>query len=137
MKTFKDIREESFKLVDMDDATAANAQKLAKKAGLKAVVKKTKTGSDVMVVGPNKKVAKFIMSLPEQVEVDEALVASDSNILRAILNKIDDDVSSLLLKDQREKAFVIMSQIAKFAGYAITKKKQAKHKTFLYKLRKW
>ena len=125
MKTFKDIREESFKLVDMDDATAANAQKLAKKAGLKAVVKKTKTGSDVMVVGPNKKVAKFIMSLPEQVEVDEALVASDSNILRAILNKIDDDVSSLLLK-----------KIAKFAGYAITKKKQAKHKTFLYKLRK-
>ena len=75
-------------------------------------------------------------SLPEEIEVDEALVASDSNILRAILNKIDDDVSSMLLKNQREKAFAIMSQIAKFAGYAVTKKKQAKHKTFLYKLRK-
>ena len=68
-----EITEEKFKLVDMDDKTAMNAQKLAKKAGLKAVVKKGSTGSDVMVVGDNKKMAKFLMSLPnEGVEVDEA-----------------------------------------------------------------
>ena len=68
-----EITEEKFKLVDMDDKTAMNAQKLAKKAGLKGVVKKGSTGSDVMVVGDNKKMAKFLMSLPnEGVEVDEA-----------------------------------------------------------------
>jgi len=74
MKTFKELREESFKLVDMDDASAANAQKLAKKAGLKPVVKKTKTGIDVTVVGSNNKVAKFIMSLPEQTNLEEARI---------------------------------------------------------------
>ena len=39
MKTFKELREESFKLVDMDDASASNAQKLAKKAGEKNIKK--------------------------------------------------------------------------------------------------
>ena len=68
-----EIKEEKFKLVDMDDKTAMNAQKLAKKAGLKAVVKKTSTGSDVMVVGDNKKMAKFLMSLPNE-SVEEAAV---------------------------------------------------------------
>lgn len=61
-----DLNEEKFKLVDMDDKTAMNAMKFAKKAGLKAVVKKTNTGSDVMVVGDNKKMAKFLMSLPNE-----------------------------------------------------------------------
>ena len=135
MKTFKDIREEKFKLVDMDDATAANAQKLAKKAGLKAVVKKTKTGKDVTVVGPNKKVAKFIMSLPEQVEVDEALVASDSNILQAIFNKLEPYFYAGLQKGD-EKVIAQLNQVAKLVNTGVTKSGQSRNKTFMYKLKR-
>ena len=69
-------------------------------------------------------------------ETDEALVAPDFDILRAILHKIEDDVKKLLIKDSREAAFAKMAQVAKLAGYGITKKKQAKTKTFMYKLKK-
>ncbi len=60
------VKEDTFELVDMDDDTASNAVKLAKKAGLKAEVKKTKTGMDVTVSGDKKKVDKFVKSLPNE-----------------------------------------------------------------------
>mgnify|MGYP003323681641 CR=1 FL=1 len=51
----------------MDDETADNAVKLAKKAGLKPKVVKTKTGKNVSVNGPMNKVMKYMQSLPEDV----------------------------------------------------------------------
>ena len=86
---------------------------------------------DPAVLGPVIKALK-----PMFEEIDEALVAPDFDILRAILHKIEDDVKKLLIKDSREAAFAKMAQVAKLAGYGITKKKQAKTKTFMYKLKK-
>ena len=66
MERFKNyIEEESFKLVDMDVPSYEKALELARKAGVKIVGKKTRTGIDATITGPNKKVGKFIMSLPE------------------------------------------------------------------------
>ena len=70
MKTFKNYLNEAkmdnFQLVDMDPDTARIAVQLAKKAGLTPKSKKSRSGGlDISVEGPKKKVAKFIMSLPE------------------------------------------------------------------------
>lgn len=67
MERFKNyIQEEKFQLVDMDPDTAKVAVQLAKKAGLKPKSQKARSGGlDISVEGPKKKVAKFIMSLPE------------------------------------------------------------------------
>ena len=67
MKNFKNyIEEEKFQLVDMDPDTARVAVQLAKKAGLQPKSYKSRNGGlDISVEGPKKKVAKFIMSLPE------------------------------------------------------------------------
>ena len=95
-----EIKEEKFKLVDMDDKTAMNAQKLAKKAGLKAVVKKTSTGSDVMVVGDNKKMAKFLMSLP-----NEGVQHEDEDLKE----KADDDTVAMIRANPKMKDKVLRS----------------------------
>lgn len=138
MKTFKELREEKFQLVDMDPDTARVAVQLAKKAGLQPKSYKAKSGGlDISVEGPKKKVAKFIMSLPEQVEVDEAsYVASDMDMVRSILSKIENDFSKLHLKKQFEKGWPTLQTLAKMAGYGITKKKQAKGRTFRYDLKR-
>lgn len=67
MERFKNyIQEEKFQLVDMDPSTAKVAVQLAKKAGLTPKSYKSRSGGlDISVEGPKKKVAKFIMSLPE------------------------------------------------------------------------
>jgi hypothetical protein len=75
MKTFKELREEKFQLVDMDPDTARVAVQLAKKAGLQPKSYKAKSGGlNISVEGPKKKVAKFIMSLPEQTNLEEARI---------------------------------------------------------------
>ena len=62
------VNEETVKLVDMDDDSHQTALKLAQKAGVKVVSKKTKTGTELSVSGSNKKIGKFMMSLPESVK---------------------------------------------------------------------
>jgi hypothetical protein len=62
------VNEETVKLVDMDDDSHKTAVKLAQKAGVKVVSKKTKTGTELSVSGPNKNIGKFMMSLPESVQ---------------------------------------------------------------------
>lgn len=138
MKTFKELREEKFQLVDMDPDTARVAVQLAKKAGLQPKSYKAKSGGlDISVEGPKKKVAKFIMSLPEQVEVDEAsYVANDMEIVRSILNKIEKDFDKLSLKKQFEKGWANLQSLAKIAGYGVTKNKQATGRTYRYDLKK-
>jgi len=68
--------------------------------------------------------------------LDEKLVASDMSILDAILNKIKDDVMKNKLAGRFEKSWPVMQQLAKIAGYGITKKAQQKNKTYQWKLKK-
>ena len=69
-----EVEEETVKLVDMDDDSHQNALKLAKKAGVKVVSKKTNTGTELSVSGSNKNIGKFMMSLPEEVQqIDEII----------------------------------------------------------------
>lgn len=70
-------------------------------------------------------------------QVDEApYVADDMTIVRSILDKIEDDISKLTIKGQFERAIPKLQVLAKMAGYKITKKRQAKGKTFRYDIKK-
>ena len=69
---------------------------------------------------------KFHPEVPE--ETNEALVASDMNILRAIFNKIESDISKDKLAGRFEKSWPKVQALAKLAGYGITKKSQGKDK---------
>lgn len=75
----EELEEETFQLVDMDVPSYEKALELARKAGVKIVGKKTRTGMDATITGPNKKVGKFIMSLPES-NLDEERDDFDSPI---------------------------------------------------------
>ena len=135
MKSFKQISEEKFQLVDMDADTARVAVQLAKKAGLKPKSYKSRSGGlDISVEGPKKKVAKFIMSLPESTQVDERapLVMSVTNIVKLMLK----DVQSKLEKDLKKGNIEIANNIARMVGLKITTKGQQKNKAFLYDLEK-
>ena len=68
--------------------------------------------------------------------LDEKLVASDMSILDAILNKIKDDVMKNKLAGKFEKSWPMMQQLAKLAGWGITKKGQQKNKSYTWKLKK-
>ena len=67
--------------------------------------------------------------------VNEALVASDRNILTAIFNKLEDYFAKGM-QDGDERKLMQLNQFAKLVRMGITKQKQAKGKTFLYKLKK-
>tara|TARA_B100001093_G_scaffold179779_1_gene172362 strand:- start:1295 stop:1717 length:423 start_codon:yes stop_codon:yes gene_type:complete len=135
MKTFKQIREDKFQLVDMDADTARVAVQLAKKAGLKPKSYKSRSGGlDISVEGPKKKVAKFIMSLPESTQVDEraALVMDISSIVKTMLKDVQSKLEKELKKGQTELA----NNVGRLVGLKITTKGQQKNKAFLYDLEK-
>ena len=77
------VNEETVKLVDMDDDSHQTALKLAQKAGVKVVSKKTKTGTELSVSGSNKKIGKFMMSLPESVNEGKYTAYSDLLLMKA------------------------------------------------------
>ena len=79
---------------------------------------------------------KTFKELREQTQNEASYVASDMDMVRSILNKIEDDISKLHLKSQFEKAWPTLQTLAKIAGYGITKKKQAKGRTFRYDLKR-
>ena len=68
--------------------------------------------------------------------LEEKLVASDLNILDAIISKIKDDIIDDKVKGNFEKSWPKMQALAKMAGYGITKKMQSKGKAYMWKLRK-
>ena len=73
----------------------------------------------------------------KEFRVDEAsYVANDMEMVRSILNKIEDDFSKLHLKGQFEKGWPDLQVLAKIAGYGISKKKQAKGRTYRYDLKR-
>jgi hypothetical protein len=78
-----------------------------------------------------------VLSFKEQQELEEAsLVMNDMDIVKSILKKIEDDISKLHIKDKYEKAWPLVNTLARMAGYKITKKGQAKNRTFRYDLKK-
>jgi hypothetical protein len=87
-------------------------------------------------VGTKMKNGKEVPNCVPKEEVEEALVAADMNILNAIIKKIKDDIMTEKLAGKFEKSWPKMQQLAKMAGYGITKQKQARDKTYLWKLKK-
>ena len=79
---------------------------------------------------------KTFKELREQTQNEASYVANDMEILRSILDKIENDFSKLSLKKQFEKGWPNLQVLAKMAGYGVTKNKQAKNRTFRYDLRK-
>ena len=67
----------------------------------------------------------------EHNQQDEALVAGDRNIVKAILNKLEDIMVNSLENGNEE----MVNNIARYARMTVTKKKQAKGKAFVYKLK--
>jgi len=72
----------------------------------------------------------------ESQEVKEKLVASDIDILDTILDQIRSDITSDKIKKRFEKSWPKMQVLAKMAGFGISKKMQAKGKTYLWVLKK-
>ena len=73
----------------------------------------------------------------KDIRINEApYVASDMEMVRSILNKIEDDISKLHLKSQFEKAWPDLKVLAKIAGYGISKKKQSRGRTYRYDLKR-
>lgn len=67
--------------------------------------------------------------------VDEALVSSNSSIVKAILNQLQTYFADGLSKDD-EKIMAELNQVAKYVKMGVTRKRQQKNKAFLYKLKK-
>jgi len=69
--------------------------------------------------------------------IDEApLVMNDMDMIDTFFSKIKDDVLKAKRKKQDEKNWPVLQQLAKMAGYGITKKGQNKDKSFRYDLKK-
>jgi hypothetical protein len=70
-------------------------------------------------------------------QVDEApLVMNDMDMIDTFFSKIKDDVLKAKRKNQHERNWPILQQLAKMAGYGVTKKGQNKDKSFRYDLKK-
>jgi len=70
-------------------------------------------------------------------EVQEGpLVADDMAIVKSILNKIEDNISKAFIKKKQESVWPMLQTLAKFAGWGVSKKAQAKGRTFRYDLKK-
>lgn len=79
---------------------------------------------------------KTFKEFRESQEVEEKLVASDIDILDTIIDKIKDDISKDKIKGRFERSWPKMQVLAKMAGMGISKKMQAKGKTYLWVLKK-
>ena len=79
---------------------------------------------------------KTFKEFRKNTQVDEKLVASDIDILDTIIDKIKDDISKDKIKGRFERSWQKMQALAKMAGMGISKKMQAKGKTYLWVLKK-
>jgi len=79
---------------------------------------------------------KTFKEFRKNTQVDEKLVASDIDILDTIIDKIKDDISKDKIKGRFERSWPKMKVLAKMAGMGISKKMQAKGKTYLWVLKK-
>ena len=131
MKTFKEQQKLSEK-----DMTAISSwkKKIKKVKGL------TKQQMQILQTLPTPVITALInqvgMVVSHNDPLEEKLVASDLNILDAIISKIKDDIIDDKVKGNFEKSWPKMQALAKMAGYGITKKMQSKGKSYMWKLRK-
>jgi len=79
----KDALRQANESVNEETVKFQTALKLAQKAGVKVVSKKTKTGTELSVSGSNKKIGKFMMSLPESVKEGKYSAYSDLLLMKA------------------------------------------------------
>ena len=79
---------------------------------------------------------KTFKELRKNTQVDEKLVASDLNILDTIMTKIRDDISKDKISGRFEKSWPKVQQLARMAGYGISKKMQQRGKTYLWVLKR-
>jgi len=69
-------------------------------------------------------------------EVEEGpYIATDSTIEKSILSKIEKDLNDFRQK-KPERYELLLKQLAKAAGYGLTKQKQVKGKTYRYDLKR-
>lgn len=79
----------------------------------------------------------IVKTFKEQSNLDEApLVMNDMDMVNTFFNKIKDDMLKAKRKKQDEKNWPIIQQLAKMAGYGITKKGQSKNHSYRYDLKK-
>lgn len=70
-------------------------------------------------------------------QLDEApLVMSDIDMVDALMKDLRDKIASDKVKGKFEKHMPIINAMAKYMGYGITRKGQAKGKAFRYDLKK-
>ncbi len=76
-------------------------------------------------------------SFKEQTNLDEApLVMNDMDMVNTLFHKIKDDMMKAKRKNQDEKNWPVIQQLANLAGYGITKKGQSKNRSYRYDLKK-
>jgi len=121
MKSFKDIRTK--KVEESSAAWAKSLETIAKKKQLDKISDK------------DKKTLMKIAAMMAKEQVDEALVASNASIVGAIMNKLQDYFTKGL-HDDDEKKLAQLNQTGRLVNMGVTRKKQAKGRAFLYKLKK-
>ena len=131
MKKFKEFRKERPEINEGVDIKKA----LDKVKGL------TKKQLQVLYTLPTPVLTTLVNQLSTVVAHKEtveeaALVMGDMDILNSILGKIKDDIMKDKLKKRFEKSWPKMQALAKMAGYGISKKAQAKGKTYRWELKK-
>ena len=78
----------------------------------------------------------YIQSIKEGLEKqDEALVGDHATIVNQITKRLESELNNALKKGD-EKSLALVNQIARIVGLGVTQKKQAKGKTFSYKLKR-
>ena len=68
-------------------------------------------------------------------KTDEALVAPHAAIVKQILDKLTTQMTDALYSGDKDKVAMV-NQVASLVGLGITQNKQAKGKTFSYKLKR-
>ena len=118
--------------VDVYDVNKPVAIKLAK---FQQQFWKEDVQENVTFAGNNSYIGQAQGELPKELE-EAPLIASDITILDGILKKIKDDIIKDKLKGKIERSWPKMQQLAKLAGYNISKKMQSKGKTYRWDLKK-
>ena len=118
--------------VDVYDVNKPVAIKLAK---FQQQFWKEDVQENVAFAGNNSYIGQAQGELPKELE-EAPLIASDITILDGILKKIKDDIIKDKLKGKIERSWPKMQQLAKLAGYNISKKMQSKGKTYRWDLKK-
>ena len=132
-----DIDGDGIKADELDEA-------LKNKQDIKKALKKVKGLTDkqaqIITTLPMPVITSIVNNLSmivAQKEVKESpLVADDMGIVKSILDKIESDLHKLHIKKQFEKGWPMVQQLARMAGYKVTKSKQAKGRTFRYDIKK-